>query len=522
MARKNSGGASQNALEMVGVLGSVLGVSEEEMNRAKVLRALGELGGAVAQEDKLRFEGKAFVLPENFKGNLRGAAQYLEKLDEQENTTHRFVRDFRYRPNDVSHALGLAMKKLFGTTGIGKETIGFFSRTPPTFVTINVGPNEQAQVISGQTEFSPLDAVITVANTYDNEVGFIVRIFVEAPRRYRAEVEGLFIVIEEELKAHSIYRGKVINGAADPQFLDVSRVNPERVIYTDEVMTQLKANIWSLIEHSDAMRQHKLPLKRSVLIYGPYGTGKSLAAALTAQKAELNGWTFIQVRPADDLKAAMQTAQLYAPAVVFFEDIDVVAENGTPRDVSELLDVFDGIANKGVEVITVMTTNFVDRIQKGLLRPGRMDAVIEIAAMDSAGFQRLIESLVDPGMLLEPLDFAAIAEAYEGFLPAFAKEAADRAVRYAIARAEGEAILLSTADFVGAANGLRPQLELMEGAGEAKQQPTLDAAIKSAVTDAVHGLEVFDPDYAAEGKDGWATSNSNPTYVLRRKPNSSN
>jgi hypothetical protein len=56
----------------------------------------------------------------------------------------------------------------------------------------------------------------------------------------------------------------------------------------------------------------------------------------------------------------------------------------------------------------------------------------------------------------------------EGMLPSYVKEGADRAFRYALARANGEQehIKLTTQDFVNAAIGLRPQLDLMEGAKE--------------------------------------------------------
>lgn len=505
----------QPAVQMAALITpQAFGISEEDLKKAEILARLEQLGGEVAQDDALKFEGKEFILPEMFRDNILGAAKYLTDLDEQQNTTHSFPRTFRYRPNDVAHALGKALKKVFGTTGLGQNS-GFFGMTPPTFQTINVGPSGTpdctAQVIQGQTKFPPLDAVIAMGYEHDPEVGYLGKVTVNAPRRYRAHVEGLFYAIEEELRKGSIYRGKAIDGASDPHFINLER--EIRAVYTQDVLTQLEANIWSLLRHTKVMRKNKLPLKRSVLIEGPYGTGKSLAAMRTAQIAVENGWTFIQVRPTDDLELALKTAQLYEPAVVFFEDVDGVASKGDSQDVSRLLDMFDGIAAKGADVIAVMTTNFVERIQKGMLRPGRMDAMIHIAEMDRPGVEQLIKMLVPEHLLFE-VDYDKVFEAYEGFLPAFVKEAVDRTMRYAIARTYGEdgstdekgeivelPMFLETADFVSAALGLRPQLKQMQDAGEGKRTPDLEVAFGKAVAKAMHGMDIVDTDYDYDTAD---------------------
>lgn len=485
--------------------------TQTDVNNAAILAALKQLGGKVVGEDDLVFKGNKFILPAQFNGDIGAAVKFLRQLDEQLNTAHTFDRTFRYRPYDVAYALGKALKDIFGSTGVGAATQTMFGPIPPSFVTIDVGWGETDQVITGRTAFSPLKAEISVTAANDREVGILGRIIVEAPRRYRAQVEGLFTAIEDQLRNGSIYRGKAINGAENPGFLNTAIVDPKKVIYTAEVLRQLDANIWSLLEHSAAMRKLGLPLKRSVLIEGPFGTGKSLAAALTAQKAIANGWTFIQVRPGDDLEMAMRTAQLYAPAVVFFEDVDGVAEKGDPQDVSRLLDLFDGIAAKGVEVVAVMTTNYPERIQKGMLRPGRMDAVVHVGAMDSDGYRRLIEATVPESLLLD-IDYDQVAKAYEGFLPAFAKEANDRALRYAVSRTEGKPDYLTTQDFVDAADGLRPQLLMMQEATEGTRTPTLDHVIKGAMREAIHGIDVVYPGALDD------TDEDDANYRLRNTP----
>ncbi|MFK4187250.1 AAA family ATPase [Streptomyces sparsogenes] len=472
-------------------------LSPEEASQRAAMALLAEIGGGRVGESDLTFEGQRFVLPEQYRGNVREARRFLERWEKQQSTQHTYSKVFRYRPYDVAHAVTLALKEAFGTTGVGETTMTFFGPQPPQFVDVPTGVNTSVQVPWETTAFPPLgpEAQIQIGHTYDREHGHLGTVEVLAPRAVKAQVDGLFKLIEKHLKASSIYRGKALVGGdrVMPKFLDVRKVDASKVVYSDDVLHQLDANVWSLIEHTPLMRELGQPLKRAVLLEGPYGTGKSLAAFLTAQRAEAHGWTFLFVRPGDDLDNAMRTAQLYSPAVVFFEDIDVVAEAGDPAKVSKLLDSFDGIGAKGAEVIAILTTNRKDKIHKGMLRPGRLDAVISINALDQAGVEKLIKAQV-PADMLRVIDYAAVHSAFDGFTPAFASEAISRTMRYAIAREGKKPGFLTTADFVGAAQSLRPQLELMATADEEKTTPTADQALRALVADVVDATRFVNDD----------------------------
>ncbi|MDQ0753026.1 ATP-dependent 26S proteasome regulatory subunit [Streptomyces africanus] len=187
----------------------------------------------------------------------------------------------------------------------------------------------------------------------------------------------------------------------------------------------------------------------------------------------------------------MRTAQLYSPAVVFFEDIDVIGEAGDPARVSKLLDSFDGIGAKGAEVVAILTTNRKDKIDKGMLRPGRLDTVISINHLDQVRVEKLIKAHVSEDML-RVMDYGKVFESFKEFTPAFAKEAISRAKRYAIAREGGKPTMLTTSDFVGAANSLKPQLDLMHAADEEKTSPSLDKALREVVSDVIDNVKFID------------------------------
>lgn len=475
--------------------------SANEVAKRAVLDTLDQLGGLTVQDDALEFRGAKFILPEQMEGRVPDAIKYLEDYQEQQEESYEYSRTFKYRPWDGAAAFDHAMKRLFGTTGLGKSFWGgpFVGMVKPEFITIDVKHNETTQVPWNRVHFEPLEADFYLGSTRNRELGNLFTLNVEAPRKHRRRIEAFFQELEAELKANSIYRGKVITGAKDPGFLDTSLVDPNKVVYSDEVMTQLDASLWSLLRYSDRMRAMKMPLKRSVLLEGPYGTGKTLAGMLTAQQAEANGWTFILCRPGqDDLFECLRTAQLYAPAVVQFEDIDVIAGQGTKADVSAVLDALDGISNKGVDVVALFTTNNVENLHRGVLRPGRLDAVIHIGELDRAGVEKLIKVVVPAPLLGDHIDYDAVYAAFTGYLPAFAREAIDRAMRYSLVRTNGAGDRIETKDLVDAANGLRPQLELMTGAGDVPATDNLTQVLgvvaQDAVSKVINATRVVDSD----------------------------
>jgi transitional endoplasmic reticulum ATPase len=473
-------------------------------NEEKLLATLRELGGKqVTEQSGIRNHRETFIAKPQPMTTAQ-LAQIAVKAAEAENEITEFSRTFNYRPWDGANAFQLALYKAFGHAGVGKATQTMFGTQPPRRVTIEVGPNETAQVPWGEVEFT-LDGA-------SSEFGPIFYLSFRGPKRREGEVEGIFKLIEEELRTNSIYKGKAFNGAHMPSFLDPYSIDRKNVVYAKEVERSLIGLLWHPIRYTQEARNQGISLKRSILLGGPYGTGKSMAAMLTAQEAVSNGWTFIQCRPGhDDLDQVMKTAQLYQPAVVFYEDVDTIAQNGEPEAVQKLLDTFDGISAKGTEIVVVLTTNHVNRIHKGMLRPGRMDGVIEIGPMDAYAAARLmmgklsgkiagdlekleemypapsweLDHFVSEGKELDPEVAAAALATLE--TPAFIDEALRRILLWALARPDFKA---TTQDVLDAVESLIPQHALYTGAGEGTTGPAMDTAFKALVSDVVKDYRV--------------------------------
>lgn len=459
--------------------------------KASALRELARLGGEHVTEDDVLFEGTKFVLPATCR-DIHEAVEILDKRAQDEEQITSMSRTFKYRPWDGAAAVARAMRTAFGFS-IGKPIRSFFGTNPPQLVAVPDSATSTIEVPWGALEIPGLkNATVYLGQNHDPELGLVFSMNVECPRKYRHHIKGLFNLVEQELTERSIYRGHAIDGATMPNFLDLSAVDPDDVVYTQDVMAQLEANVWSPIRHAEQLEAIGQPGKRSVLFEGPYGTGKTLGAYLTAKVAEENGWTFILCRPGrDDLMETLQTARMYQPSVVFFEDLDTVSSQATSETdhVSRILDNFDGLQTKGLKMLLVLTTNHVERIHKGMIRPGRLDAVINIAEMDRPGVERLVKRVVGPS-LSDGIDFDAVFEAYQGFMPAFVREAIDRAVRYSVAHNDGKLGFIETRDLVEAARGLRRQLELMNGASDEPPANSVDAAFTRLVTKSVDEFKV--------------------------------
>ena len=487
-------------------------------NEAVLLDTLRKLGGRqITDQSGIRDHKETFVAkPEPMStAQLADLAVKAARADEEET---QFSRTFQYRPWDGAHAFQSALMKAFGHSGNGVPTQSMFGKQPPRRITIEVGPGQTTQIPWGEIEFPILGGTFELGGSFDAEWGPLFQLTFSGPKKKEAEVEGIFKLVQDELESYSIYKGKAINGADMPQYLDPSTVDRKNVVYAKEVERSLIGLLWHPLRYTKEARKQNISLKRSILLGGAYGTGKSLAAMLTAQEALNNGWTFIQCRPGkDDLDQVMKTAQLYQPAVVFYEDVDTIAANGEPLAVQKLLDTFDGISSKGTELIVVLTTNHVDRIHKGMLRPGRMDGVIEIGPMDSYAAARLMLSKLDGKLAGDPEEMnrlypaptweldeanqgnndmdASIASAALATLetPAFIDEALRRILLWALARPSFKA---TTQDVLDAVESLRPQWNLYTGAGEGTQRSTLDEEFNKMISKAVG-------EYRVDTDDNW-------------------
>src|SRR3989344_2065100 len=131
---------------------------------------------------------------------------------------------------------------------------------------------------------------------------------------------------------------------------------------------------------------------KGVLLTGPPGTGKTLLAKAVATETNAN---FISIKGPElvskwvgesekHIREIFKKARQVAPCIIFFDEFDSISQHrgsslndSTERMVNQLLTELDGVEELE-RVMVIAATNRIDLIDKALLRPGRIDAIVEL------------------------------------------------------------------------------------------------------------------------------------------------
>lgn len=412
--------------------------------------------------------GTELVVPDGV--SLGTAIKALQLKQKEEDTEVAINQRFEMTIPEGLFALARALKELAGFVS-PTATPGIFGPTPPTFLGLETGPGQVEMVpwgsfllpnITGRLETS-----IWGEESPKLALGGIVK------GRDKPFVDKLAAHMRESIKTQSIYRGQAIRcdfparsevntiEAFFPKFMTLDGVTEESLILNDDAKALIATALFTPIERTQKCRQHHIPLKRGILLEGPFGVGKTLTATVTAQKCVANGWTFIHLNNAKNLPRALEFARQYQPALIFAEDIDQVVDDdddNRSERVNEILNQIDGIESKGTEIITVLTTNNLDKITTGMLRPGRLDAVVSVRAPDAKAAQRLVR-LYAGGLLDAREDLTLVGAKLAGMIPAVIREVVERSKLGAIRR---DSQHINAQDLEMATDGMKAHSAMLE------------------------------------------------------------
>ncbi|CAF3636639.1 unnamed protein product [Adineta steineri] len=207
--------------------------------------------------------------------------------------------------------------------------------------------------------------------------------------------------------------------------LEVPKVKWSDIGGQHELKKRLEEMVVWPLKYADALERLHVQVPKGILMYGPPGCSKTMVAKAIATESSLN---FIAVKGPElfskwvgeserAVRELFRRARLAAPAIIFFDEIDAIANsrssssnsqaNVSDRVIATLLIEMDGIEKlKGVTIIAA--TNRPDCIDPALMRPGRFDRLVYVPLPDeqtrSEIFQiRFRHSPIDSNIQIERL-----------------------------------------------------------------------------------------------------------------------
>ncbi len=416
--------------------------------------------------------GDKLVVPESLDLgraiSLLESKKALERAHEQVIEIQEVIDCF---PWDGAWALNKAIAKMFGWSNpITIKT--FFGDRPPKMQSIHLGPKEKVLVPWGKFALPGVEgSVVTGARNENGQWKFVLG--AEIKKKHEEQFKVLADLTRDLARKESIYRGHAIKlrfrddegdmmGMPDIRFMDLSSVKEQEIIFSSDVEKAISTSLYTPVERVQECRKFGIPLKRGVLLAGPYGTGKTLAAYVTALRCQHSSWTFLYCEKADELADVVKFAHMYQPAVIFCEDIDRVVTGERSIEMDQVLNIVDGIDSKNTEIIVILTTNHVENINPAMLRPGRLDAIINVLPPDAEAVERLLR-LYGRGLIGEEVDLREVAAKFAGKIPAVIRECVERAKLSALKLSPiGSGIKITAEALDDAAAGMQNQLELLE------------------------------------------------------------
>ncbi|MEM0355564.1 MAG: proteasome-activating nucleotidase [Desulfurococcaceae archaeon] len=247
---------------------------------------------------------------------------------------------------------------------------------------------------------------------------------------------------------------EVLPDREDPYVSSMEVIEKPNVRYSDigglntQIM-ELREVVELPIKNPELFEEIGIEPPKGVLLYGPPGCGKTLLAKAVARESDA---VFISVvgselvqkfigEGARIVREIFELARRKAPAIVFIDEIDSIAarridigtsgEREVQRTLMQLLAELDGF--KPLDRIKVIAaTNRVDILDPAILRPGRLDRLIEVPPPDENGRFEILKIHTRRMKLAEDVDLWEIASLTKGLCGAELKAIVTEAGYFAI------------------------------------------------------------------------------------------
>ncbi|XP_004748011.1 ATPase family protein 2 homolog isoform X1 [Mustela putorius furo] len=232
-----------------------------------------------------------------------------------------------------------------------------------------------------------------------NEAGLhaLRRVLKKQPNLSDSKMAGLVkITLNDFLQAMNDIRPSAMREVA----IDVPNVSWSDIGGLENIKLKLKQAVEWPLKHPESFIRMGIQPPKGVLLYGPPGCSKTMIAKALANESGLN---FLAIKGPElmnkyvgeserAVREIFRKARAVAPSIIFFDELDALAvERGSSsgagnvadRVLAQLLTEMDGVEQLK-DVTILAATNRPDRIDKALMRPGRIDRIIYVPLPDAA------------------------------------------------------------------------------------------------------------------------------------------
>lgn len=204
----------------------------------------------------------------------------------------------------------------------------------------------------------------------------------------------------------------------------------DQIAGMQELKNLLIAEVINPLRDPARFEKFKVSIPNGILLYGPPGCGKTF---IVRKLAEELGYNFFEVKHSDlatpfihgsvgNIGKVFETAKQNSPAVVFFDEISGLVPNRQnlndssshkEEEVNEFLIQLNDAADNNI--LVVGATNYIDRIDPAILRPGRMDKKIHVPPPDAEARKELFKLGLSGRPHDENIDFEHLADITDGY-----------------------------------------------------------------------------------------------------------
>jgi transitional endoplasmic reticulum ATPase len=192
----------------------------------------------------------------------------------------------------------------------------------------------------------------------------------------------------------------------------------------------LVAEVINPLKNPEKFKRFKVSIPNGIILYGPPGVGKSF---IVRKLAEELGYNYVEVKGSDlatpfihgsvgNIGKVFDMAKQNAPTILCFNEISALvpdrknlhdSSSHKEEETSEFLTQLEEAADN--KVLVIGTTNFLERIDEAVIRPGRFDKKIYVPPPDFEARKEIFKLALSGRPYDKSIDFDKLASITENY-----------------------------------------------------------------------------------------------------------